>query len=420
MQYHQRKISSNGNTVHNYHTDSLFRAPFSAALDEREKNSFNSDFVDIYPAISPSRYMDIDDSESDQMTEYLQSEYDESDPRYGNDISARLIHQGDIYRAKLKQLKEIREQLEEQSLKKAPEICEKSRELVQMNPVLNQSFLKRQEIYQKISSIGKENEPPVNKANSKLSKEDMIRLSIQDSERLKKSREKLAEKYYSKYTFRPMINPRSKQLATSSGGFEELYKNKRAEEKRRVLEEKVRSEEMQECTFHPNISNITNISTLSSISSEYASEAISLDENHDFSVVSNSTFMSLEDRLSERHQRHQEELEKLRIQLEEKEFRECTFEPQIASRSTFFKLKANDDGADLSSKIPGFNQYLERKQKSNDIIKEKQEREAKVFLTNASNKLPLTHQQTKKSITVPKPFRLLTNLNSRHDISYLE
>ena len=106
---------------------------------------------------------------------------------------------------------------------------------------------------------------------------------------------------------------------------------------------------------------------------------------------------ALAKRIARQRQEKERKLEEAKREREYKELEGCTFAPQISSENTVPK----PSGPII---IKGFGRHLERQDQIKRMREEQQEREEKVFLTNAKG--------SRHVITRPQPFKLHQNFHA--------
>lgn len=203
------------------------------------------------------------------------------------------------------------------------------------------------------------------------------RLSNLEQANIVEAREKISGDYYAQFTFKPKINPISKEIGRRSS-VQELTQNENVAQARLAVAQEVHAKQMAECTFHPK----TNHAKANDRSKR--------------NVTNPKVFM---EKIEKKRQQQEEKRQEERRRREYEELKHCTFSPQT-------NHTLNSGNVTKTVKKPvvvrGLGRFLELKALKKHQDHEKQQRENEVFYRhNSSN-----NRQYKGSVTVVKPFKL--------------
>jgi len=203
-----------------------------------------------------------------------------------------------------------------------------------------------------------------------------VRLSDIDFERKQQKQQALQQEYYEKYSFRPRLNKRSKKLGRAST-IEELVAPPRSSAiKKKILEEEEQKFKSS-CPFKP----VTNPVNLFASSSGY---------NEEWPIT-------LMGDIDSRKAAKEEKLSQAKMQIEAKEMKECTFQPQIT-------------GVPKPAKKPvfvrGIRKFMERKKYAEKLEEAEKERVKRAFQVDSN----ILKSRKGGRYTTTKPFKLRTEI----------
>ena len=183
------------------------------------------------------------------------------------------------------------------------------------------------------------------------------RMSKQEQARRQQKQAKIQEDYYSKFSYEPKINPTSKLMCRNS-----------------TYESKAPSvpvpEETDSFSFKPKLES----KKYKNVQSHYRDPG------------------NILGKIKEKEKEKQEKMMSLKQEFEDKQAKQCTFQPKIV------ELSENKD----TVLVPGFDKFMAWKELSKKQEEEKRQREFKAFGIKGNN----------SSITIPQPFNLAPDKKS--------
>ena len=196
----------------------------------------------------------------------------------------------------------------------------------------------------------------------------------QDAERIKNKKEKLKNELDNKYNFTPKINELSKYIGRKPG-YEELNLIQEKNNKNEKIEE-------EEYDFTPQINQN---SKYKNIKSNYKND------------------QGILNRINEEMEIKNKKIENMQKIKENDDILKYNFTPEINKTMPDFENKNNKP-----MYMKGMARYLNQMEKARQAKRDKEQREKEVFITGENwNK--------NMGITVPKPFKLSYQNNSRKD-----
>jgi hypothetical protein len=175
------------------------------------------------------------------------------------------------------------------------------------------------------------------------------RMSKQEMEKRVQKQAKIQEDYYSKFSYEPKINPTSKLIS----------KNPSTIESKPAL-----IEDCESFSFRPKLES----KKFKNVKSHYSDPG------------------NILEKIKEKEREKQEKLRDLKLEAQEKETKNCTFQPKIVEMT-----ESKDNVL-----VPGFDKFMAWKELSKKQEEDKKMREFKAFGIKGNN----------NSVTVPQPFNL--------------
>lgn len=250
-----------------------------------------------------------------------------------------------------------------------------------------QEFLERQKYFQERSNMKKEQSydfdrlkewnftPEIDRVSKFIAENNKSRTGekvevrlMKEHEKNRENKKKLADKYYSTFTYEPMINQISKNIARSTSLSEISNNSFSLAMKKKLAEEKALDEERKN-SFTPKI---TKTKMWDYVNSSYK-------QGYNLTTTIREKFRNIE--------KKREEVKKVQ---EFEEMRECTFMPHHACRSSL---------GDGKVQVKGIERFMELKNISRRREEEARQRERKVFIQSPKNR-------GESFYTVPRPFNL--------------
>lgn len=387
-------------------------------------------------------------------------------------VVERLVSDAEKQAEKRIAIQEYYDAVQQQSF--VPKISEKSNIIVQQKPEFKMDFVSRQLHFQmqekeKLEALEDfceraQNDgaritfkPDIGNANAVLRElrpdrfsenksQKLYRMIYNDPKKTEMKTQRLRDEQFSKYTFKPAINPISKALGrpstidelaqpVSSFGLDRVDQpslspqrrtsTKSAQPSRAALQQyfagkrfrsrvalEMEQAEKAECTFQPTLISKPRVKGNSSSTSKLYTK-----QRQGRSIWRSDNILHL---IETDRMKKAEELEIRRNELELKELQECTFQPNIRKtpdRNRASKTRANRSPASSPSRhqnasrhappcsteqkpviVRGLGRFLEMKEQAKRLRAEQKQREDKAFRPNAAYE--------PRSYTVPKPFNL--------------
>jgi hypothetical protein len=285
-----------------------------------------------------------------------------------------------------------------------PSLNPKSQQILQQSKLynnMNNNFFERQEVKQLredqkvFQNKEKENvdlnklfKPHVNKTSQILAKymrpdeteeEKVQRLAKEDLKKKTELQNEIQQQYYSQFTFKPSINPVSKEIGQATVG-KELVENERNKRIKQQLAEELGEEWKKTYSFKPTLV----ATTYQAQQSKYKL----IDPNNIDATVDNVK------RYNEEKEKRLSDAKKIQ---EYNEMQACTFQPNTARVRP--KTPTNQPRGPVI--IRGLGKHLERRDRAKKLEEEKKEREEKVFRPRVKG------QGTNLPYTIPVPFKNL-------------
>ena len=323
--------------------------------------------------------------------------YREQGIRESGDIVERLSREARILEDRKNRQRKAWAEHETKACRFKPKVSATSKKILESHPEFqgkNQDFLKRQADMQRRKrergaqkakrrnknggedphctfkpAIGNAEKVLVHTRPERLAEtneERYERLYKDDMKRKERLRESIRKEHYDQYDFKPKINRISKMLGCSTGGFEELYKNRSGKRAKEAVIKAVEDQRASECTFNPR----TN---------EYPAVGYKPVNHLDSTTVMDNIDSMIRDK--------EEKLEQMRREREHNALKECTFQPAIlaaAPKSTAPVI------------VRGLGRYLELKEMAKSQEEERIERERDAFRVKNIHRVG--------GCTVPRPF----------------
>ena len=213
------------------------------------------------------------------------------------------------------------------------------------------------------------------------------RLAFEDAERKRAAQLAREREHYSKFSYEPKLNEKSRKIAPFGSSVDGLARDDRRERAKKRAEAEIERRFRQEHTFTPNLDRSTEAQRARNASQS----------SMDFSVGGRAMSARIEAYCREK----EAALESLRKRAEYRELEECTFRPEITT------LDARSMYSPSASKVRGMESFLEKQARARQMEEEKRERYAKVFFED----LPDVDRKHKR--TIPEPFGVAENVDEK-------
>ena len=183
------------------------------------------------------------------------------------------------------------------------------------------------------------------------------RLSRVDYEKAMRMRDAMQEEYYSKFSFRPEINPISRQLGRTRTA-EEHMNDERRKMARLTAAAEAEAKIQKECTVQPEIGDASRVLA------EGSGQAFRLNVRDDPEGLSK--------RLKEYHESRERRQEALRLEREYRELKDCPFVPIVESH----KAPREPEGPIV---VRGLGRHLELQEMAQHKAEDQRRREEEAF-----------------------------------------
>jgi hypothetical protein len=288
-----------------------------------------------------------------------------------------------------------------------------SSKLIADNPKLSVGFLERQREFlktkqRKIDTIAKATESadctfhPKSSTSKELlaytrpelglesTRQRYERLSKKDAEKAQKLKDAISEEYYSRFHFKPKINPISRELGRARTVDEHVHDERRKKAVERLKEEAER-EEQEQCTFRPELHSDPD--------KVLRQAEIRRGGNAPFRLAVGADPDGVGDRVQEHMQRRQAKLDRERRAQEYRELQDCTFVPRMVAEPP-----RPPTGPVV---VRGIAKHMENRDRAEKLREEAKRREEEAFqVRGIEGRVP-------GEPTIPEPFRLATANNPR-------
>ncbi|KAA0157251.1 hypothetical protein FNF27_04976 [Cafeteria roenbergensis] len=327
------------------------------------------------------------------------------------DVSSRLFQEGGARQDRLRERRREHAEAEAASLTFEPQVNATSAQLVAASERMQGGFLERQREFvrekERRLELARDAEaeactfkPATRGAGALLAmtrpelageseRDRADRLATGDAERARKLKAAISDEYYSQFSFKPAINPLSRQL----GRARSVEEHARDEERKLGLQQakdEAEREEMRRCTFQPSLESDPD--------RVLRRAAKRRGDGGPFRLGVASDPDAVGDRVQQHLQQKEARARRLRRAREYEELEACTFVPKPAAAAP---------QSDKPVAVRGLARHLEKTERADRLREDRATREREAFVVRgAAHKAP-------GEVTVPLPFHLETEESER-------